>query len=127
MKPVLSFQIIDHGIDHAQYFQGCGISYTDFEDVSTGCGDNPKEALDDALDGLAQSDWDTSTIDASEDAKPFQVEKPSASDLLRKQLEIEHPREDGEEAEDYEARIDDALSETESELYYYVSVRVSSK
>ena len=62
MKKVKEYQVIDHGFDAEQYFQGCGTAYTDFEDVATGTGETAREAFDDALEGLAQSDWDVSTI-----------------------------------------------------------------
>ena len=59
MKTISEFEIVDHGIEHEQYFQGCGISCTEYEGVATGCGDNYAEAVDDALESLAQQDWET--------------------------------------------------------------------
>ncbi len=59
MKTITDHQLLDHGVEHAQYFQGCGTAFTEFDDVSTGCGHTFKEALDDCLDMLAQMDWDT--------------------------------------------------------------------
>jgi hypothetical protein len=50
---ITSFEVIDHGYDHAQYFQGCGTSFTSFEHVATGCGSTQKEAYDNALDQIA--------------------------------------------------------------------------
>jgi len=47
------YEIINHGYDHSQYFQGCGTSYTPFERVVTGCGMNAKEAYEDAADQIA--------------------------------------------------------------------------
>lgn len=62
MKHVTEYEVIDHGFDAEQHFQGCGIAYTEYEDVATGIGDNAQEAFDDALESLAQNDWDISTI-----------------------------------------------------------------
>ena len=62
MKKVTEYEVIDHGFDGEQYFQGCGTSFTEFDDVATGIGDNSREAFDDALESLAQQDWDVSTI-----------------------------------------------------------------
>ena len=62
MKPIIAFEIVDHGFESAQYFQGCGTSFTEFVDVATGTGDTAHAALEDALENLAQSDWDTSSI-----------------------------------------------------------------
>ena len=57
------FEIIDHGADHSQYFQGCDVSHSEYTDVATGIGDTPAEALDDALDQLASAGFDVSPID----------------------------------------------------------------
>lgn len=51
----IDYQLIDHGIDGSQYFQGCGVSGTDYANVQTGCGMTPAEAIEDALEGIASS------------------------------------------------------------------------
>ena len=51
-----AYQILNHGIENSQYFQGCGVSYTDFDHVVTGCGNDAVEAYNDALDSMYQSD-----------------------------------------------------------------------
>lgn len=56
-RAVRSFELEDHGIDHAQYFLGAGLAFSDFEDIRTGAGSTPREALDDALEQLACSGW----------------------------------------------------------------------
>ncbi len=58
-KRIGEFQLIDHGIDHSQYFPGCGVAFTSFENVVTGIGDNPAEAIDDCLEQIAQCGFDT--------------------------------------------------------------------
>lgn len=45
-----SFEIINHGVDHSQYFQGCGTAFTPYTHVFTGCGNDAKEAYEDALE-----------------------------------------------------------------------------
>jgi hypothetical protein len=62
MKTVTSYQVIDHGFDSEQYFQGCGTAFTEFDDCATGCGETAREAFEDACESLAQNDWDTSKI-----------------------------------------------------------------
>lgn len=62
MKKVTAYEVMDHGFDSEQYFQGCGIAYTEFDDVATGTGETAREAFDDALESLAQADWDVKTI-----------------------------------------------------------------
>jgi hypothetical protein len=58
MKTIVEFAVVDHGITQPDYFQGCGVCGTGFEDVATGIGSNPAEAIDDALESLAQNSWD---------------------------------------------------------------------
>lgn len=52
---ITEFEIIDHGVENEQYFQGCGTCFTRFEHVATGIGDSPYQALEDALDFAAQA------------------------------------------------------------------------
>lgn len=63
MRTINDYEIVDHGIAHPDYFQGCGIFYTDFEYVATGIGMNFNEAVKDALDSLAQADWDVENFE----------------------------------------------------------------
>jgi hypothetical protein len=58
-KQIGDFELVDHGIEHAQYFQGCGVAFTSFEHVVTGTGDNPAAAIDDCLELVAQAGFDT--------------------------------------------------------------------
>ena len=62
MKQVVEYEVIDHGLESSQYFQGCGVAFTPFADVATGTGDTAREAFEDALDSLAENDWDVSKI-----------------------------------------------------------------
>jgi hypothetical protein len=57
------YQIIDHGLEHCQYFQGCGTAFTDYKDVFNGIGCSAHEALEDALDMAAQDGWETEHIE----------------------------------------------------------------
>jgi len=98
-KPIVEFEVVDHGIDHEQYFQGCGVAFTEFEDVVTGIGDNPAEAIDDALEQLAMNDWD---VDGME-KRILEQELPGKRKLPVK------PR---------------VLARHGDEAHYYVSIRV---
>lgn len=62
MKRILDYSITDHGVEHHQYFQGDGISFTEYTDCATGCGNSAYDALDDAFEQLASNGWDTETI-----------------------------------------------------------------
>ena len=50
---IIDFEIVDHGIEHEQYFQGCGLSHSSFGAIATGCGNNFAEAIDDCLEQIA--------------------------------------------------------------------------
>ena len=63
-KRIGEFELIDHGIEHSQYFQGCGVAFTRFANVATGIGDNPAEAIDDCLEQVAQAGFDTEGMEA---------------------------------------------------------------
>lgn len=56
-KRILEYQIVDHGVEHESYFQGCGVSHTCFDDVATGIGNSLREALEDAAESLAQQGY----------------------------------------------------------------------
>lgn len=62
MKQIVEYEIEDIGVDNDQYFPGRGTTYSRWDEVSVGIGDNPAEALDDALDSLAQGGWATESV-----------------------------------------------------------------
>ena len=62
MKTIQDSETIVHGIMLPDYFQGCGVSHTNFDDVATGIGETAKEAFEDACDQLAQNDWNTEKL-----------------------------------------------------------------
>jgi hypothetical protein len=56
-KKIVSWEIIDHGADHPDYFQGIGCSLTEFDACYTGAGfSSLKSALEDAAEQLAMDD-----------------------------------------------------------------------
>ena len=61
-KQIGDFEIVDHGIEHCQYWQGCGADV--YEECASGCGENPADALDDLLEQIAMSgDWETDGLE----------------------------------------------------------------
>lgn len=56
------YEVIDHGIDNCQYFQGCGTAFTDFDICFTGAGSNAREAYHDALDQAAMSGYNVDSV-----------------------------------------------------------------
>ena len=61
------WEVVDLGIDSPDYFQGFGVAFTEFDFCCYGMGDDPREALDDALESLAQQ-VESADIDALETA-----------------------------------------------------------
>lgn len=52
----LKTKVVDHGIDSPQYFPGCGVAFSNYDYVTTGAGDTFAEAIDFALESMAQSE-----------------------------------------------------------------------
>jgi hypothetical protein len=97
------FELLDHGIDHAQYFQGCGVSFTKFTECYTGSGSNCAEAVNDCLEQIAMSGvYDVEDLEA-------RIKEEYTADA-------DWPLQPNTD----EAHSDDE----ESELYYYVSIRL---
>lgn len=82
MPSITSYELIDHGIENSQYFQGCGTSYTSFEYVVTGIGDNPAEAIDDCLEQIAANGIDVSTLEARMLADEELIEWPTSPSVM---------------------------------------------
>lgn len=104
---VASVSIVDHGIDNSQYFQGHGVSHTDWDDCATGCGNNFQEALDDALEMISQS----TDGDIAEQVEKMVLADNGWHELSDAPIEPSVSN-DGE----FEGDLD------ETELHYYVSI-----
>lgn len=63
VKRARSYRIVNHGLMFNDYFQGHGLSGSKWEDAATGYADNAKAAVLEALEQLAENDWDLSVID----------------------------------------------------------------
>jgi hypothetical protein len=66
MARKLMFELEDHGVDHAQYFTGRGVSGTDYNTCDLGVGESAREAAEDALQMMYQGVDDLDGIDLSE-------------------------------------------------------------
>ncbi len=66
----VKMEIINHGIEHSQYFQGCGTSFSVFNICYTGAGSNAKEAYEDAVEQCYQSEIDSKSLDRILPTKP---------------------------------------------------------
>ncbi len=116
------YQVVDHGWDGDQYFQGCGTSGTPFDNVVTGHGDTPREAIDDALEQMAMTD------DATAEAAEIALQP----DLLRvnggatRATACEHPK----VCDNHEGHDNDDTCECpchNPEWAYRVSIRWGTK
>ena len=104
-KRVEDYELLDHGIENPQYFQGCGTSLTQYDEVVTGIGDSPAEAIDNCLEKIAWAGFDAEELekrilaDEGWDAFPS---TPSVSDELN---------------------AADEENDDECDMYYHVSIR----
>jgi hypothetical protein len=70
------FRIVVHGIEAPDYFQGHGIAFTKWADCATGIGDTLIDALNDALESLAQNGWEVAPIEAHETYREIAAYSP---------------------------------------------------
>lgn len=110
MKTIGAFEIIDHGVDGEQYFPGCGVAFTDFEDCFTGIGETAVSALGDALEHIGTSDWDVASLESRPD---FRAQADTLSPVSR----ID-PCEECAADPNHADRHD-------NEVHHYVSIRVA--
>jgi len=69
-KPVTEYTFVDRGVINSQYYEGCGVVASGYwDDVAYGIGSTPLEAANDALECLAQNDWDVDNIVIPDDIK----------------------------------------------------------
>jgi hypothetical protein len=101
-KQIGDFELIDHGIEDAQYFQGCGVAFTNFAHVVTGIGDNPAAAIDDCLDQIAQAGFDTEDM-------LTRIKAQEGLEALPTTLDVQ------------------AIYGNNEDIYYYVSIRWNEK
>ncbi len=113
-QKVTEFEVIDHGIDGSQYFPGCGVYFSNFHHVATGNGDTFAEALDDALESVAQ---DETNIDVADLEKRILEEWPIESQDKRSAF-AEARRSNGDLSDEEWEEVAD-----ECDVYYYVSIR----
>ena len=104
---ITDYQLIDHGIDHAQYFQGCGVSFTKYTMCVTGAGSNFKEAIEDCFEQIAL----TGKYDTEEFEKLVWDEEGYDDNA-------DYPTEPNTNKYHEENEL--------SEMYYYVSIRFNN-
>jgi hypothetical protein len=101
MKKIISYEIVDLGINWPDYFPGFGTSLRPFIDHVVGVGDTYNNALADALDVIAQShDINSADLDTIE-------QEERVSDKINASVS----------ATDYDTEDGDEVP------YYYVGIR----
>lgn len=88
---VVDYEIWNHGVDHSQYFQGKGTSYTKWDEVYTGIGRSEKEALEDALEQAYSADIEFSKNVEKELEK--EIKNASDEDIVSEVENEERPQE----------------------------------
>lgn len=126
MKTIMEYEITDHGVEHAQHFQGAGTSFTKWDDCSTGCGNSPGEALADALEMLSQSDdWDVESLPDGWDEGLLTLTHSTVSPIIIDGCECETcPRDSDTGKPTCTCECECAES---SELHHYVTIYVKAK
>ena len=115
---ILDFEIIDHGVEHEQYFQGCGVAFTKFDDCATGIGDSLYEALEDAAEQLATQGYELTNPLLAE------INESSHADEASMQLSDHYKSEGHEISEDRAEEYCEPCGECRSECHYYASILV---
>lgn len=112
----MDYRLIDHGIQDCQYLIPNGTAFTPFANSILGCGDTPREAIEDALESIAQLDaWAAEELDKlikADYKAELASNRPSAYEIACKA----YAEENGctiEEAEE---------ADFESDLNYYVEI-----
>lgn len=104
MKTITDYQIVDYGIENAQYFQGHGVSFTKYHYSSLGCGDDYRTAMEEALEDAALQGFE---IELKTEDLP---EQPANNALSAWEHHCQNCEQVGHD-------------NCESELYYYVGLR----
>jgi len=123
-RKISDYQFSDLGIEHSQYFQGFGTTFTPYEYAATGSGSNLREAIDDCLEQIASDGFDIATLErelaaevcgelgiAPADLDAIPDDTGSVETYLMEHNAAEWTDENG----DFDGK--------ECELYYYVGIR----
>jgi hypothetical protein len=78
LRPIATFEVIDHGVGHPDSFQGCDVAHTRFDEAHTGIGYTPRQALEDAIYQAACFGWDVEALEATQE---FQDARSALSDV----------------------------------------------
>ena len=88
MQKIADYKIQDHGIESEQYFQGAGTSFTKFDTCSTGIGNSPAEALEDALEQLAaEGKYDAESLPEGWDGGMLKLTDDRITPILERDCE----------------------------------------
>ena len=88
-RTVSAYEIEDHGVHVSGSWEGAGIALSSWEDIGTGIGSSPGEALADALETLALAGWsipDEIEEDALQEIGPEYAERETVSEEIEDAL-----------------------------------------
>jgi hypothetical protein len=102
------FELVDHGVEHEQYFQGCGVAFSEYDECYTGIGASLREALEDALEQIASNGHEISP--------ELSAEVRNAENIDRVQPLL------NEYAADNSLDVDTYAEQ--ASLYYHASIRI---
>ena len=88
-RTVSAYEIEDHGVHVSGSFAGAGIALSSWEDIGTGIGSSPGEALADALETLALAGWsipDEIEEDALQEIGPEYAARETVSEEIEDAL-----------------------------------------
>lgn len=124
-RKISDYSFDDLGIEHAQYFQGFGVSHTPYEFCATGSGSNLREAIDDCLEMMAQDGFDTSWIESDLAADVCKAQGIDGADLDKLPDELGSVETYLMESDSADEWTDEngEFDGTDCELYYYVGIR----
>lgn len=86
---VVAVEVLDYGVDHAQYFQGVGTYGTDFDFAVIGAGHSQESALEDAIEQLYGQEHPISSEVENELSKD--LKRASKVDEVQKVIESNAP------------------------------------
>lgn len=127
MKTITCFRIVDHGIDHANTSKAAALAATSSPTSRPDAATTLAKRLPMHWKRLRKTVGTFPRSETSAKLVYAKAEKPSAFAEVREHLANDTAQGADESDEDYEARIDELLSDCDSELYYYLSVRVTDQ
>ena len=96
------YDLTNHGVEYADYWQGFGCSLSEYDHIATGVGDTLQDAIEDAMFQAAVMGAPQDMLDAAEtDAKSQFTSAQLAETAVDGPMGEDEEPEDGEDLDDY--------------------------